>query len=773
MLTRGRKSDEDDWDEKMCDAIKKAGADPDGMNEAEKKSFYAAVVNSQDDNCNRKNEDLYQNSPGSPSDRPEPSPDVEAETSNNDVVMEENVGRLNKAITFGQPGTSQSPKTAGRGRAKPVRTKYPVLDINCSPGQKPDSTLGPQASSKLNNSSSHLASPGSAHSPASVSSSGSPPPVVQRNGPGSPDGTTVGSAGSHSPPSQSFQQNSPDIYSQDLFDNLLEAEKEGPQGDNEILVDVESRGPEETAVCDIEPDSPASVQDAGGDEKEPVKTIFIGKVAAQVSPLESMNRGLPPNGFSDFFQDLEKYRGDKALWMAKANEKVRECRIALWKKLKEENPIWGPPITDGGSFNKRTLFKETTPKFSQLFSSSPETQVGTTTTHGRADRQSKTRAVTKIQEAMSEGPFEEPAFHSLRKSRHNDSKNQGHGNRPPNNAWISRKQQDVEINDIDCTEDTPSATSSDKWASNRDEQRGKSSDGDFDFPSEPAKVSGSSDPYAYDEDDDSDIWEKQQTRNKKNFRKGGSRSAQADVDWEPKGPQRPRGAGTSQQSQKSRNTKLRLQKGQIAPPNQHGQNPRPKGGNSQHMEGETNARNSANNEGRWFRNDAPGIEDSSGSGISPKSFFAKPGQSRNSTQARRSRDNPRPDDMPSPPSTSEDSPDNVACPLCAEIFPKHEIQVHASDCCGPGGGGAEGENLNTDEDQDGEEPDKAVVEVKSVESTEELSYILCKLCNHRFTKKSEYSKHFKECVEIHTTPSKKRANSIDDDGPVKKTRCGD
>lgn len=39
-----------------------------------------------------------------------------------------------------------------------------------------------------------------------------------------------------------------------------------------------------------QPDSPASVQDVGEDEKEPVKTVLIGNIAAQVSPLETMNR---------------------------------------------------------------------------------------------------------------------------------------------------------------------------------------------------------------------------------------------------------------------------------------------------------------------------------------------------------------------------------------------------------------------------------------------------------------------------------------------------
>lgn len=60
--------------------------------------------------------------------------------------------------------------------------------------------------------------------------------------------------------------------------------------------------------------------------------------------------------------------------MAKANEMVKEHEMALWKKLKEDNPIWGPPITDCGGYKKQTLFKDTTPKYSSLFSNSSEKQ---------------------------------------------------------------------------------------------------------------------------------------------------------------------------------------------------------------------------------------------------------------------------------------------------------------------------------------------------------------------------------------------------------------
>lgn len=47
----------------------------------------------------------------------------------------------------------------------------------------------------------------------------------------------------------------------------------------------------------------------------------------------------------------------------------------------------------------------------------------------------------------------------------------------------------------------------------------------------------------------------------------------------------------------TKSSKLRLQKGTIAHPSQHVQVPRQKGGCAEQMEGETNARNSSNNEG--------------------------------------------------------------------------------------------------------------------------------------------------------------------------------
>lgn len=147
-----------------------------------------------------------------------------------------------------QPGTSQPPRNAGRGRAKPIKTKYPTLPVNCSPGlksdlNKPSSPFGSKASISLN-----LANVMSSGSPSSESA----PTVLHNDLPKRTDDIVALSP--LSPESQSCIQGTPEIFKPSFSDDVVEAHGQGgtSQGDNDVLLDVESDGPDEGAGCDNE-----------------------------------------------------------------------------------------------------------------------------------------------------------------------------------------------------------------------------------------------------------------------------------------------------------------------------------------------------------------------------------------------------------------------------------------------------------------------------------------------------------------------------------------
>lgn len=181
-------------------------------------------------------------------------------------------------VLAGQPGSSQPPKTAGRGRGKPVKTKYPSLSLN-SPGQKPDLVSSSTGSKPVP--SNHLASPMSAQSPPNVPRSQSPSQSFDGNPSQSTDDIAA-FADPSSPantPSQSTHQSSPDMFTPMDHDmgaaaaseEFVGAEKEASQSDNDILVDIEQSGPEEGAICDIEVNEKR--------EKKPCLIICIFKIS--------------------------------------------------------------------------------------------------------------------------------------------------------------------------------------------------------------------------------------------------------------------------------------------------------------------------------------------------------------------------------------------------------------------------------------------------------------------------------------------------------------
>lgn len=58
------------------------------------------------------------------------------------------------------------------------------------------------------------------------------------------------------------------------------------------------------------------------------------------------------------------------------------------------------------------------------------------------------------------------------------------------------------------------------------------------------------------------------------------------------------------------------------------------------------------------------------------------------------------------------------------------------------------------DNEDSEEPDKAVEEVNNTETMQET--FACKLCLEQFPDRSKVQAHMVKCVTIHITPSKKR-----------------
>lgn len=77
---------------------------------------------------------------------------------------------------------------------------------------------------------------------------------------------------------------------------------------------------------------------------------------------------------------------------------------------------------------------------------------GPSTSLGRMERQSKTKAAAKIQEVINSPDWIDNHFHNIRQSKQKSNQNQG--NRSANNAWQSRMQQDSGSNDDGCREIT-------------------------------------------------------------------------------------------------------------------------------------------------------------------------------------------------------------------------------------------------------------------------------------------------------------------------------
>ncbi|XP_026290310.1 formin-J isoform X2 [Frankliniella occidentalis] len=777
MMTRQGRRSPDDKEEMMMDAaLKDAGMFEENMSIEDKRTCYNVLEMSKDESSFR----LSTSGQPSPS---QASPDHELRDSFSKLSTTKNVESADifDDVECGQVADSNTASTSiprnvdevvveersrprpslslkstsernmGRGRAKPIKYKYPSLPIN-APGQK-------STSSSNCTSGSHQDAESSIRPPDQSLNLESNLKNVSANQPlSSPQATSTEEI-------ENMLLESPK-QSASVDDNLLKEEEIKQEIKQEEELDVESLSPDERGVTvkNEKPSSPASVEDVGEDYiKEPPKTVQVGKRPCQVSPLENLLRPLPSCSISLFLKDLEQFKGDKTLWMKHAKEACRTARYAFIDNLLKENPHWGQPVSDTG-YNNQTLFKQQAPSYSKLFSDrSTDQQVS-----NRPERQSKTQAISKISESTTQ--WAEPEYHSLRRLKQRDLKEDHSGNRP------QRRKPETFIDDDDCVE-YPSGSSGEIWPVERTEQKKKTGDSDSEAsPDSPNISHGLHDPYEFPGDDN---WNTATSKNKNKNNKKGGKQNQGDIEVECKQPAR---IGTQTPAQRGRHSKTsRVQKGAISRPSEHatpGNNARNRGASADQSE-DTNSKN--NN--RWLTSN----HNENSSDIPTQKFYPpKVSQPRNppSMLRKNSRESKSPEDFLGSPSSSgalygrhqdgqseEAAVERRECPICFKNFPATEIEAHSSGC-NDWQGGAQGEKL-LDENQSKGGSDKIakVTGKGELSSSDGENQSACDQCNLLINEKL-LANHTKECKGNLSAPPSglKRGNSPErDDGPAKKS----
>ena len=639
-----------------------------------------------------------------------------------------------RSETSGRPLREVPRGRGGRGRAIPSKRYEPLPVIK--PGKKNVPTPSQYFNSLNSNTKSQI--------DVAQGSSNSPDPFDSLLSPSSSENDPVSPQNHLSSPS-TLRQNTPSEEAEcttvSADSNFKDADRDiGDTINNEIDVDIESVDKKceqkqnvNSSFDDIQANSPASVEDAedGDDSKSTCKPkCCVGKFFSQRSTLETLVKNITVRSSLSCFDDLEKYRGNKQEWMENAKRIVTIHQRVYWDKVLKEKPHWGPPIPDGG-YNKDTLFKQITPKYSKLFSSPSEKQGPSSSSGwsvGREVRLAKSQAVTKIQgfvldewldpeqdfkvprkpnqrvKDVKDDEWQDDNFLSLRKSRQR-TKELAEKDLPDtkqgqqNNVRKSEKNTDSFIEDDDVKGEHIAAHQ--RWNSDGVEQKAKSLDSDSevqpDLPRDPYEFDANEN----DNEDQEEIWDT--ARNKRNQRKGG-KGAGDDPVVEAKTLPRTRAANLGKKS------KLRLQNKAISHPSEHvnSKEPRNRGDSSSQYEGETSKRNNVHSENRGWLTTAPTTSDNS-QGIPPNKFFSSQGIQpmipRSTGQQRKAvKENRRPSDSAPSPSTSgsntarpQDRVDDsavsavkVACPICNRLFYTNEIENHASGCLDYSGA-AEGE----------------------------------------------------------------------------------
>ncbi|KAK3912710.1 Zinc finger protein 474 [Frankliniella fusca] len=656
---------------------------------------------------------------------------IESTSKNKDdtVIVEDRGSNVRNRLSL----SLNKETSVGRGRAKPTKYKYPPLPLK-SPG------LGQKCNTPSNS--------------ASVSKEAE---RISRplDHPGSPQSNLQNETPNLSP-------TSPQVPS-DIEKSLLESPKETSSKDTELLEETEENKHEIVDIESLSQDEkqenskPASpVENVLDDNVPPPQTVLLGKRSCHASPFENLLRPVPNSLISLFIKDLEKHQGDKASWLKHAKEVCQTARYEFFDKLLEENPQWGPPISDTG-LNHQTLFRQSVPKYSKLFGNSTDQPAVI-----RTERQSKVQAMSKIHESSSE--WAEPDFHSLRRAKQRDLKEDTSGNRP------QKRGTETYIDDEDCME-SPSESSGEIWPSSRTEQKKKASDSDSEASPDSPIISGPHDQYEFREEE----WNTSTGKNRsKNNRKGGKLN-QVDIEMEGK----PMASAPAQRGQHSKS--LRLKRGAISRPSEHatpGNNTKNRGASAEQFD-DTNTNNN-----RWLSSNQSGNQ----SDIPTQKFYSpKVGQRKNpasSIQRKYSREIKNPDDLLSTPSSSgsmhgrqhdvrseEAVVEKTECPICGKSFPSVEIEAHSSGC-DDWQGAAEGERLLDEVQSKGGSDKIAKVTSKGESSSsdgENLS--ACDQCNQLFSQ-NLLSNHTKECRGNPSVSSSghKRGNSPErDDGPAKKS----
>lgn len=718
MLTRqGRntpENEEDDELHKLDNILRDAGMLEENMTMDDKRTMYKVLQESKVVQVEKENHNLSLNSSHPPSNDPSSSRDQDVMPKSSrsvtdrrysDGVMiddgaETSTPQEPPAIPMSSKKVEQSDErrpgpiagstrklgTVGRGRAVPTKgTKYPPLPV-VSPGQKPQKppTVHSSTPQTQPTSPSLTADARSIASAAQNSPLSSPSDRLgqQIASPPSPTGPEVEDLPRTSLDSAKYQQDT---------GSSVDIAGEGEDSHDDVVSDDstgETQHGTSSSHTNEKVESPAPVKDgeedddcgAGGDQMEPVLTTQMGKLNVSVSPFQNIVRPISSMPVPPIFKELEELRGNEAEWTAQAHEICEKHQHAFWDKLLAESP-W-VTIRDGG-INKRTLFKQETPKYSRFFTSSAEKQVAAPVLSERhSERQSKTRAMSKIQDALSE-TWHEPEFVSLRRSKQKDVRREDQtGNKQGSTTTRSDPEDDDEVQ---CLEDAPGG-SGNIWQIPRVDQRRKPTDSD---PDVAAEGGSSRDVYEFESDE---TWTPATIKNKKNNKRSG-KTHQDDVEVEGRPSQRGRGSG-GPPSSRGRNTKLRLSKGAIARPSEHAtcsNNSRNKSGPPEHFEEDSNVRNNADSEDRVWGNRA---DTDNSNDISPGKFYSpKVIQPRNAplSQSRGNpRENHRPNDFPTSPGSSgailgrlQDEVaviETVPCPICGKNFPKTEIEEHAGQC---------------------------------------------------------------------------------------------
>lgn len=696
-----------------------------------------------------------------------------------DSLSEEGKARKLGKPTSGPGGASRGNIAIGRGRATP-KVKYNPIPMS-NPGQKSNAAQNSVSRTAVKPSTSQSFSSQNIGHLSPTSSEGSSKTEDDSSGflnhQSSPRHSTPNvthmqshtstvaclSPNNHDSPSEMpRKETGRSPYFQKPSEMAATADDEEEEEDVDVgspeIKETESPSEEEKLL-----DSPASVQDAGmeadeGEEKDSMESMPVSKLSSSVSPLEALiNMPSPTIATLPFFEDLEKYKENKAEWMNQAKRLVNAHRQVFWDRLLAESPLCGPPIMDCG-FHKQTIFKQVVPKYSKLFGSSSDSKQATSMpAPARLGRHAKSQAMSKMQEAINDS-WPEPEFQSLRQStRQKESKS----NNQQGNAWGSKKKSDFDLDDdVECM-DGPAGVS-DNWTSDRMNQKRLLGESDLEPTREAAQVAASHDEYDFQDDEDGDpIWPPD-CKNKKNNKKG-TKYLPNDVEVDVK--QGSRSRGPSQLSLRGRNTKARVKRGDIARPSEHattsGNQSRTRSG----PEGDTTSHNNVNS--GWINTDP---KETRGTEIATTNFYSKVSQPR-SPYLRPNEVHASQGAPGSPRGVDRDgrheaaSMDTTECPICRKAFPVKEIEAHCSECTEF----AVGEETSN-ETQDSEGSDKTVIEViENEESTSESSQTPPSKSKDHATADNLDTYGEDQNEDFISSIGQKRASSIeDDDGPAKK-----